>query len=684
MKNIFTLVLLYALLSKNFAQECPPNDPTFGINGKAVSGSWAYDTRTIVQPDGKIIQVGKTFSGPVDAIVINKLNINGSPDLSFGTSGRVVLLSSNSSEDFSVADIGLQPDGKIIVAGMKLNYDSDIFKIVLFRFNMNGSADLNFGNNGEKIIDINATWANVESITLQPGGKIILSGTSYSQTNLCQVDAWSYPNVFITRINENGSLDSSWGTNGKIIFNSTNYYDNNLDVSVQSNGKILLASLQGYQCSCQPGYYGGLEWICNKYLLLLRRLNTDGTRDNTFGVNGIIIDSSIIGYDVRMEVLPDDKIIIASSNNSFDFLVNQYTPEGAPDIGFGRGGKAITRVIKAGYLYSYFYDIHIQPDGKILLLGKISDNFNEMKSILVRCKTNGDLDSSFYTNGVAFFNFDTGHKTEHASSVVMQDNMIIVGGARSELNSRSMLVIRFLEKNIAFEPPVIANGPLTFCRGDSVRLTTTFPGNYQWYLDNINLSGATNASYKATIAGTYRLMANNSTGCGISSAFNVVVKNLPQISDINFNGTQLSTDAIYTKYQWYLNGTAISGANSSGYTPGTNLGTYKVQVTNADNCSNFSNEFTYVITGIADLILGDTKMRYYPNPAQTRLNIDIAKLSGKKISGDLFDMSGKLMVSQSFRQGHNEISLSGIPSGVYSLVIRAGNETAVRKLMIVK
>jgi uncharacterized delta-60 repeat protein len=679
MKNILTIVLFTNLGMNIFAQQCSPIDPSFGTGGKAITNISTYNTHTIVQTDGKIIQAGSSYFGNKVAIFLLRLNFNGSPDPSFGNAGKIIIQSNLYSDQ--IADIALQTDGKIVIAGTRSDDlgNSDFF---LLRFNDNGSADQSFGINGVKIIAFSTGLDYSQAIAIQADGKILVSGISYNQVDLCQISSFSYPSIAIVRVNINGSIDSSFGQNGKIIFNTVNYQEYSLGIDVQSNRKILVTSSLGYECSCQAGYYGGLEWICNKNVIVLKRLNEDGTPDISFGLNGQIRDSIFNGGNVKVIVQPDDKIVLASSNYSSDFLVNRYESEGVPDIGFGQGGKIITKIENKDFPYAFFNAAHIQPDGKILLLGNTVDNDGRVESVTVRYKSNGDLDSSFYLNGMAFFKIDAGLSSELSNSLASQGNMIIVGGVTSA--NSSIIAIRFLEKSNVFEPDVIAAGPLSICSGDSVNLSTTFTGNFQWYKNNDILPGATNPYIKAIGEGNYRLMVDNSIGCGISAPVFVAVRTRPQGVIINWNGIQLSSDSTYTKYQWYLNGAPISGGNSFVYTPGSNLGTYKVEVTNSVNCSNFSNEFNYILTGVADLFLGDTKMRYYPNPAQSKLNIDIEKHTGKTIGGELYEMSGKIIFNQSLRQGHNEFSLSGLRPGVYSLVIRVGTETAVRKLIIVK
>jgi len=128
---------------------------------------------------------------------------------------------------------------------------------------------------------------------------------------------------------------------------------------------------------------------------------------------------------------------------------------------------------------------------------------------------------------------------------------------------------------------------------------------------------------------------------------------------------------------------AITGAANNSYPPVSTNGLFKVQVTNAFNCSNSSNEYSIVI-GVADITIGDTRLRYYPNPISTVLHVNIALPTNDKLIIELYDFTGRMLQKQSLNQLQNEISVAGLASGLYGLVIYNGNEKAFRKLMVIK
>jgi len=142
--------------------------------------------------------------------------------------------------------------------------------------------------------------------------------------------------------------------------------------------------------------------------------------------------------------------------------------------------------------------------------------------------------------------------------------------------------------NIAATP---ATTP-TFCAGGNVVLNAspTTGLTYQWKLNGTNITGQTSGTYTATATGNYTVTATNSNGCvGTSQVVSVLVNPLPVVNTIptgnagvcqgNTTTLTVPTGAGLT-YQWYLNGSPITGQTNNTYSTGTG-GTYTVKVTNS-------------------------------------------------------------------------------------------------------
>ena len=195
-------------------------------------------------------------------------------------------------------------------------------------------------------------------------------------------------------------------------------------------------------------------------------------------------------------------------------------------------------------------------------------------------------------------------------------NDVLIGGASSQVYSATLTgsykcVVAILcgidtSNSIQitkYSLPTITlttSGPTTFCNGDSVIISASSNAGgfatWQWYKDNVVISGATNNSYKATTAGTYKCtVTNSSTTCSRIST-GVVVSILITNANVTagssttfcFGGNVLLTAVTNagagSTYQWYLNSTIIGGATNTAYTASAS-GNYTFSVNNSNGCS---------------------------------------------------------------------------------------------------
>jgi N-acetylneuraminic acid mutarotase len=153
-------------------------------------------------------------------------------------------------------------------------------------------------------------------------------------------------------------------------------------------------------------------------------------------------------------------------------------------------------------------------------------------------------------------------------------------------------------KAVTFYPPPVPqvtgdHGPACF----SALSTTTTYSNYQWIKDSVDIPNATTRNYTAIASGTYQVRVTDSHGCiGTSEGFAVTIYDPPvppsilgASSGCPTSGTLLNTQS-YSTYQWYANGTAITGATSQSYqTTQSGFNYYTVQTTDIHGCSTQSS-----------------------------------------------------------------------------------------------
>lgn len=155
--------------------ESGEKDPDFGFGGVAYTGYDAGDDMAAdlaLQPDGKTLLIGDTYHQYLKAkTLLARFNADGTPDLSFGNQGKVeiVLSAPNSNYAYGVA---VQPDGKILAA---VGFSYSNIELKILRFNADGTPDTGFGING--VAAVPGNFFRVADLLLQPDGKILVGAT---------------------------------------------------------------------------------------------------------------------------------------------------------------------------------------------------------------------------------------------------------------------------------------------------------------------------------------------------------------------------------------------------------------------------------------------------------------------------------------------------------------------------
>ncbi|MDZ8096654.1 MAG: DUF4347 domain-containing protein [Nostoc sp. DedQUE05] len=201
-------------------------DSSFGNGGKVITNFGEdFGHNVLLQPDGKIILAGYIGNGNPDYVLL-RYNTNGSLDTSFGNGGKV-----NGTNGYAVA---IQLDGKIVVGGRASNGNNNDFAIT--RYNTNGSLDTSFGNSGRVLAAIGISFENIESLAIQSDGKIVVTGYVWNVWNSSNQEDFA-----IARFNTDGTLDSNFGNGGKVIAPlSVSTGDRGTSLSIQPNGKIVV------------------------------------------------------------------------------------------------------------------------------------------------------------------------------------------------------------------------------------------------------------------------------------------------------------------------------------------------------------------------------------------------------------------------------------------------------------
>jgi len=334
-------------------------DTTFGNDGFVItdfsnSADSAY--AVALQTDGRIVIAGGSYKGSAisEDFALARYNVDGSLDTSFGNGGKVTT-------DFSGAgdvafNVVIQTDGKIVAGGSANNPNSHSSDFALARYNANGSLDSSFGSGGKVVTDFFGRFDAITSLAIQPDGKIIGAGYTMKSTAADSID------FALARYDAGGSLDPGFGISGKTTTDFFGFTDNIEAVRLGKNGAIIVAG------ECFSGHGNDFDNFA------LARYKANGTLDESFGTDGKVFTDFAGHQDgaFALAIQSDDKIIAAglsivgdpSAGN--DFALARYTPNGSLDNSFGNAGKVTTDFFGKG---DDAYAIALQPDGHLVLAG---------------------------------------------------------------------------------------------------------------------------------------------------------------------------------------------------------------------------------------------------------------------------------------------------------------------------
>lgn len=317
-----------------------------------------YVQTFVVQPDGMVL-VGGNFTNydGTTRNYVSRLNANGVLDTSFGPATGGL--------DNVVTAIGLQPDGKILVAGDFSGFIDNQGVLqnrkYLARLEANGTIDLSFGANGQVLTNSSTGFV------VQPNNKILVVGNAPP---------------YVNRLNADGGRDASFLPNGAGYAGFDGYTN---AVALQPDGRILVGgTFTHYNGVARNG---------------LARLEADGSLDTSFNPTG-----TGVAANVRTLVLqPDGKVLVGGE---FPNRLVRLNANSSLDTNFPATGTALSDPILS---------LALQPDGKVLA--------GDAQGRLFRFNAAGSLDNSFVSSASTgvFFN-------DYVNSLVVQPNGKVLAG----------------------------------------------------------------------------------------------------------------------------------------------------------------------------------------------------------------------------------------------------------------
>lgn len=356
-KIIFLFVLLpFVCIGQQYKV-----DSTFGSNGISQNFNSFVPRSIFVDNSNAYYFAGLASTQSSSILAAQKIKMNGSLDTTFDGDGQYnTLIHMN---DWST-DLEVLPDHKTILVGSTIDSIGNTHGW-LMRLNASGFADISFNNGMPIIFD----QFSIQRVDIVPNQKIQLYGTINDKCAL-------------KRLNDTGTLDSTFATNGTLILNPLQDYFPG-DMYCYPNGSILVAG--------SHGSFDNIGVPLTDFTYFIQKITQQGTLDSSFGVNSSIeidYNPSTIEIAKRIHVSNDQTITIAGWSNKNLFVV-KLNANGVQDLNYGTNGHL--------YDTSMVSAITVLDTNNLLIAGS---NYISGNTLDVHAKRyqNGVLDQSFGNN----------------------------------------------------------------------------------------------------------------------------------------------------------------------------------------------------------------------------------------------------------------------------------------------
>lgn len=272
-------------------------DTSFTNNAQKTYGQGMDGYLCALQSNQELFIAGDSSLNGRPCVSVVKFTTNGIPDSSFGDAGVTTTSINNGAHGQAIVIQNVSGTDYLVVAGYA--YDpSRICNGLLIRYTLNGSLDNSFGGQGYNLVAFaGASFVNTISLKTQSNNQLIA---------LFQVFKSGGVYSYLARYNTDGSLDTSFGTNGLVVIDRTGTIGGNA-IAIDSNDRIVV------------GGYSGNSVAVIRYL-------ADGSGlDTTFGDNGIVITpigTSAVANSVLVQ--SDGKIVIAGTTDNKFFVARYY------------------------------------------------------------------------------------------------------------------------------------------------------------------------------------------------------------------------------------------------------------------------------------------------------------------------------------------------------------------------
>jgi uncharacterized delta-60 repeat protein len=565
---------------------------------------------------------------------------DGRIDSTFGTDGRVSTTIYPGLDITERAKIVVLSTGKILQV---FTVDNN-FGIARYQNDDAATLDGSFGRyGGFDTTDFGGAADGATSIVVQADGKILLGGYSGGAFAL-------------VRYNENGTLDASFGTGGKVT-TAIGAIARAYAVKLQNDGRIVLAGSSAVSNSpFNPTF-------------ALARYTSTGILDNTFDTDGRVTTTfNPINDEAFATVIQaDGKIVAAGISVTADgsvFALARYNVNGSLDTGFDGDGKVTTAFGTSAGAFA----VTLQADNKIIAAGYGTGSAT-IDYALARYNTNGGLDNTFDADGRVLT--PVGSLDDIGYSVAVQnDGRILVAGSSvlTGPEDNAFSIVRYTAAGL----------PDATFDTDGKNIIDFGPGNDNGYGlgsqglnliiggvsgNSLGLTRLTNSSFILPLS-LYSFTATKQSKAVLlnwqtineqhTSAFEV------QRSDNgnNFTGIGIIDAA--------GNSTASKNYSLADLQPVAGLNYYRLKMIDVDGKFTFSKVITVRFDNAA------VTLQAFPNPVNTIVNLQFVAPTGN-VKLQLTDALGRTIKSFEVKSSglvtYTSIDMTGLQKGVYFIYV---------------
>lgn len=552
-------------------------DGTIDASFNVGTASDGYITCVKIQSDGKILCGGDftQFNGQNYASMV-RLNSNGTIDSSFNIGLGFKNIINSFTQNGIIKTIDIQSDNKIIVGGKFLKFNN-FTKINLVRLNIDGTIDnsFNIGIGGGNNTTDGTNNGQIRRIIYDNSSNKIYATGIINNFN-------GNPSFNLLRLNNDGSIDTSFNFTSIIGYNVLNSNGYIYDMNLQSNGKILLGG-EGINLNDCTGDY------CSKIV----QINQDGTIDNTFDCKLVGTYTTVYSIDSF-----NDFIIVSGQFTSVNFepiykgSIVKVLQNGLTDLSFNPnlGAEASSPIFGSSISLN---------DGNIVAVSRKSVNYvypngntngiyNErLTAGLVKITSDGSIHQNDYTNFLTSNLSGNCLTKDNASNLIISNGFTRKIGENGLINNSFASTYSIITPNnvniFVYDHAVQNDGKIII--GGNFRYSYLGNNSYRQRLMRVNTNGTLDTSFNVekgingtSVAGTegyfistIALLPNNKiilggvfTNYNDNTVSNIVSLNSNGSFDSTFNsGTGFDNNVYKIIYQQDIDKLIVVGRFTS-------------------------------------------------------------------------------------------------------------------------